>query len=58
MEAAVERAACNRIKCTSVYNCSSPLNLKDFNIGIKHDFPFINIRKIPREVFSISPEGP
>ena len=21
-----------------------------FNIGIKHDFPFINIRKVPREV--------
>ena len=36
-------------------------------IGIKHDFPFINIRKIPRDVlktegealsFSTSPEGP
>ena len=24
------------------------------NIGIKHDFPFINIRKVPREVFNIS----
>ena len=25
-----------------------------FNIGIKHDFPFINIRKVPKEAFSIS----
>ena len=26
------------------------------NIGIKHDFPFINIRKVPREVSKA--EGP
>ena len=26
-----------------------------FNRGIKHDFPFINIRKVPREV--LKPEG-
>ena len=25
-----------------------------YNIGIKHDFPFINIRKVSREVFNIS----
>ena len=24
-------------------------SLLDCNIGIKHDFPFINIRKVPRE---------
>ena len=35
-----------------------------FNRGIKHDFPFINIRKVPREVLKTSgevfnlPEGP
>ena len=27
------------------------VKLNEFhNIGIKHDFPFINIRKVPREV--------
>ena len=26
-----------------------------FNRGIKHDFPFINIHKVPREV--LKPEG-
>ena len=24
-----------------------------YNIGIKHNFPFINIRKVPREVLKI-----
>ena len=28
-----------------------------FNIGIKHDFQFINIRKVPREVLKISGKG-
>ena len=28
------------------------------NIGIEHDFPFINIRKVPREVLKTSGEGP
>ena len=27
------------------------------NIGIKHDFPFINIRKVPREVLKIEGEA-
>ena len=28
-----------------------------FNIGIKHDFPFINIRKVPREVLKTEGEA-
>ena len=28
------------------------------NTGIKHDFPFINIRKVPREVLKTEGEGP
>ena len=39
----ISRAVLSRnrfISCTRHY----------FNIGIKHDFPFINIRKVPREV--------
>ena len=27
------------------------------NRGIKHDFPFINIRKVPREVFKTEGEA-
>ena len=27
------------------------------NIGIKHDFPFINIRKVPREVLKTEEEA-
>ena len=27
------------------------------NIGIKHDFPFINIRKVPREVLKTEGEA-
>ena len=27
------------------------------NIGIKHDFPFINIRKVPREVLKTEDEA-
>ena len=31
---------------------------QDFiNIGIKHDFPFINIRKVPREVLKTEGEA-
>ena len=32
-------------------------NRSDFNIGIKHDFPFINIRKVPREVLKTEGEA-
>ena len=32
-------------------------NRPDFNIGIKHDFPFINIRKVPREVLKTEGEA-
>ena len=28
-----------------------------FNIGIKHDFPFIKIRKVPREVLKTEGEA-
>ena len=30
--------------------------IEAFNIGIKHDFPFINIRKVPREMLKTSGE--
>ena len=33
---------------------STNLHIPFSYIGIKHDFPFINIRKVPREVFNIS----
>ena len=29
----------------------------NFTRGIKHDFPFINIRKVPREVLKTKGEG-
>ena len=29
----------------------------NLNIGIKHDFPFINIRKVPREVLKTEGEA-
>ena len=32
-------------------------NLLKFIIGIKHDFPFINIRKVPREVLKTEGEA-
>ena len=31
--------------------------LHDFNRGIKHDFPFINIRKVPREMLKAEGEA-
>ena len=30
---------------------------KEMNSGIKHDFPFINIRKVPREVLKTEGEA-
>ena len=54
------------MEASSAYSTIELLNIID--IGIKHDLPFINIRKVPREVlktegeargfFFISPEGP
>ena len=32
-------------------------NVAYVNIGIKHDFPFINIRKVPREVLKTEGEA-
>ena len=32
-------------------------NAEMWNIGIKHDFPFINIRKVPREVLKTEGEA-
>ena len=31
--------------------------MKEHNRGIKHDFPFINIRKVPREVLKTEGEA-
>ena len=38
--------------------CCMPMSLLlDLNIGIKHDFPIINIRKVPREVLKTEGEA-
>ena len=41
-------------KCFKIYIM---LVEKIFNRGIKHDFPFINIRKVPREVLKTEGEA-
>ena len=36
--------------------CSEPIN-NDLNRGIKHDFLFINIRKVPKELLKTEGDG-
>ena len=38
------------LQCFQVKNCY-------YNIGIKHDFPLINISKVPREVLKTEGEA-
>ena len=42
---------------TQGFQCISRDLINNYNRGIKHDFPFINIRKVPREVLKTEGEA-
>ena len=49
----------NKQNYQQIYTFSAPLYnvyIESANRGIKHDFPFINIRKVPREVLKTEGE--
>ena len=52
----IMKSEINRLICQFFAHLFSII-LANFNRGIKHDFPFINIRKVPKEVLKTEGES-